>query len=100
MGLSDFKTFFSMTYFTDKAFSASWLDRSKGLSDMLVKKDDEDESIPQSQITSQTKKNNETTFDDNYRLILYYVYNVPKKRDFRISALYGFFVLSGHLEAF
>ena len=46
---------------------------------MLVKKDDEDESIPQSQITSQTKKNNETTFDDNYRLILYYVYNVPKK---------------------
>ena len=78
MGLSDFKTFFSMTYFTDKAFSASWLDRSKGLSDMLVKKDDEDESIPQSQITSQTKKNNETTFDDNYRLILYYVYNVPK----------------------
>ena len=70
MGLSDFKTFFSMTYFTDKAFSASWLDRSKGLSDMLVKKDDEDESIPQSQITSQTKKNNETTFDVEREVVI------------------------------
>ena len=51
-----------MTYFTDKAFSASWLERSKGLSEMLVKKDDEEDFVP-----LQSRKNTEPAFNDNYR---------------------------------
>ena len=33
-----------MTYFTDKAFTSSFLGRSKGLSEMLVKKDEDDDT--------------------------------------------------------
>ena len=33
-----------MAYFTDKAFTSSFLDRSKGLSEMLVKKDEDDDT--------------------------------------------------------
>ena len=32
-----------MSYFTDKAFSSSFLSKSKGLSDMIVKKEDDDD---------------------------------------------------------
>ena len=33
-----------MAYFTDKAFTSSFLGRSKGLSEMLVKKDEDDDT--------------------------------------------------------
>ena len=56
-----------MTYFTDKAFSASWLERSKGLSEMLVKKDEVEESVPH--LPSKSRKNTEPAFNDNYRYL-------------------------------
>ena len=39
---------YNMTYFTDRAFSSTFLDKSKGLSDMIVKTAEDDNYSPSS----------------------------------------------------
>ena len=36
-----------MTYFTDKAFSSTFLDKSRGLQEMIVKKEEDSSPSPQ-----------------------------------------------------
>ena len=70
----------TMAYFTDKAFSSSFLSRSKGLSDMIVKKEDEDHQR-QSSLSSSSQSRG---YDDglSFREPSSRQRSIPKMRDY------------------
>ena len=55
----------AMSYFTDKAFSSSFLSKSKCLSDMIVKKEDDDE-LKLTRAGSVFSSREDRAYDDSY----------------------------------